>query len=79
VNSKKIDENLRKFQLFILKARNAECLINKYGGLEQLVYEINRLNIKAEMKNWTQFKYLNQSIGQKYSKDMVDKFNELVN
>ena len=81
MNGEDINENLRKFQLFILKARNSECLINKYGDLKHLDYELElgKLNEEAEKKNWTQFKYLNQTKVQTYNKDMVEKFTQLVN
>lgn len=71
-------QELDKFQRFILKSRNADCLFRKYGDLEEYNTVFNELNNENEEKllefigkwSFNSSNYTNEQI--------IDSFNHMV-
>ena len=76
------NKELRQFQEFVLKTRNAECLFKKYGSFDQYAYELNVKNNENNKLKWLEFmkywKNLNNSIEKTQNREIVEKFNDMV-
>lgn len=77
------NEELKRFQHFILGSRNAECLYKKYGNYDMLNHEMQKLNNQHNSVKWLEFskqwKNFNRSFEKASSKELVSKFNNMVN
>jgi len=74
--------SLKQFQISILKGRNAECLLNKYGDLERYDLELNERNKENNALNYEKFirhwNNLSATLEMNYNKEIVQYFNNMV-